>query len=116
MRRQVLVLFIGLGIVLMLSNCVLAQNLKIADCQFDTQSMGMFHYAGVEGVVQNVGSKTVSFATIKVNFYDSNNTVVGRDLQTISDLGPGEKWRFKLYYTYRGPEQVVTSYKIWIRE
>ncbi len=65
----------------------------------------------VTGTARNVSSSNLSYAEIRVKWYDSAGTLLETSLDNINDLGPGETWRFEVIYF--GSEKNV-SYKIGI--
>ena len=52
----------------------------------------------VEGIAQNTGDKRLSYAEVRVRFYDSDGTLLDTSIDNTNDLDPGMKWRFKVYY------------------
>ena len=52
----------------------------------------------VVGTAENVASKQLSYAEIKVKFYDKDNALIDTSLDNINDLDVGEKWKFKVIY------------------
>jgi hypothetical protein len=50
----------------------------------------------IAGSATNVGSKLIGDAFVKFNLYDKDNAVVGQSMDKVSNLQPGETWRFRL--------------------
>ena len=65
----------------------------------------------VVGQAKNTGSKSLSYAEIRVKFYDADGNLLGSSFDNINDLGAGETWRFKVIYMGMDTEK-VSSYKI----
>lgn len=53
----------------------------------------------VIGTILNKSSKTCTFATININLMDKKGDRVGSTSDSITNLGPGEKWKFKALVT-----------------
>ncbi|WP_456327009.1 FxLYD domain-containing protein [Palaeococcus sp. (in: euryarchaeotes)] len=56
----------------------------------------------VEGVAKNNGDKRLSYAEVRVKFYDKDNNVLGNSIDNVLDLDPGQTWKFKIYYFGEG--------------
>lgn len=54
------------------------------------------YFASVEGTTKNVGSYTLDYAEIKAKFYSSGGFLLSSDFTNITDLSPGEVWRFEV--------------------
>jgi len=65
--------------------------------------------AVVKGKAKNVGSTTIGFGRITVEFYDASGTLLDTETATKSNLVAGKTWSFKLTYT---EGQNVDSYEI----
>jgi len=67
----------------------------------------------VKGTAKNVSSSTLSYAEVKVKFYDAAGTLLGTSLDNINDLGAGETWSFEVMYLDIDIQKVA-SYKIGV--
>ena len=54
--------------------------------------------AMVTGTARNVGTTNLTYAEIRVKWYDSTGTLLTTSLDNIADLAPGESWRFEVVY------------------
>ncbi|MBU4189687.1 MAG: FxLYD domain-containing protein [Candidatus Thermoplasmatota archaeon] len=76
-----------------------------------------YGWAGLEitvtGVAKNIGEEQLSWAEVKVKWYDANGTLLGTDTDSIQDLDAGESWNFEVpCIAYGFEEEDVASYKI----
>ena len=55
----------------------------------------------VKGQVQNTGSSTIRYATVKINFYKDKNLVY-RGSTTLTNMAPGEIKNFEIEYQGSG--------------
>jgi len=67
----------------------------------------------IKGTAKNVSSSNLSYAEIKVKFYDAAGNLIDTSLDNINDLGPGETWKFEVMYLGMDTEN-VKSYKIGV--
>ena len=67
----------------------------------------------VAGTAENTGSSSLIYAEIRVKFYDKNGALDSTSIDNINDLGPGEKWNFKVMY-FGTSSGNVDNYKIAI--
>ncbi|GAI32494.1 unnamed protein product [marine sediment metagenome] len=67
----------------------------------------------VKGTAKNVSSSTLSYAEVRVKFYDAAGTLLSTSLANINDLSAGETWSFEVMYLDIDIEK-VTSYKIGV--
>lgn len=78
-------------------------------------TLGKEEYGGYIVTGSATATKDLSYAEIKVKYYDETGALVGSDYTNIVDITAGEPWKFKVY----GPtdENVrVTDYKIAVGE
>ena len=61
---------------------------------------------------KNTGTKTLSYATIDVKFKDDEGKVLNTSFDSITDLAPGEIWRFEVLYLGTQDISEVKSYEI----
>ena len=66
----------------------------------------------VKGEAKNTGTKTLSYATIDVKFKDDEGKVLNTSFDSITDLAPGEIWRFEVLYLGTQDISEVESYEI----
>jgi len=59
---------------------------------------GEFGNLVITGTAENVGGKQLSYAEIRVKFYDEDNSLIDTSLDNINDLGAQEKWKFEVMY------------------
>jgi hypothetical protein len=85
-----------------------SKNLEILDHHMET---GEFGNLIIKGTAKNIGSSSLSYAEVRVKFYDKEGTLLDTSLDNINDLGPGETWNFKDMYLGTDTEN-VDSYKI----
>lgn len=85
-----------------------SKNLEILDHHMET---GEFGNLIISGTAKNIGSSSLSYAEVRVKFYDKEGAVLDTSLDNINDLGPGETWNFKVMYFGMDTEN-VDSYKI----
>jgi hypothetical protein len=78
-----------------------------------SMSRGEYGNLVVKGTAKNVASSTLSYAEVRVKFYDAAGTLLNTSLANINDLGPGETWSFQVMY-FGTDEDKVTSYKIGV--
>ena len=84
------------------------KNLEILDHHMET---GQFGNLIIKGTAKNIGSHSLSYAEVRVKFYDKEGTLLDTFLDNINDLGPGETWKFQVMYPGMDTEN-VDSYKI----
>lgn len=85
-----------------------SKNLEILDHHMET---GEFGNLIISGTAKNIGSSSLSYAEVRVKFYDKEGAVLDTSLDNINDLGPGETWNFKVMYFGMDTEK-IDSYKI----
>ena len=85
-----------------------SKNLEILDHHME---IGEFGNLIIKGSAKNIGSSSLSYAEVRVKFYDKEGAVLDTSLDNINDLGPGETWNFKVMYFGMDTEN-VDSYKI----
>jgi len=85
-----------------------SKNLEILDHHLE---IGEFDIMYVRGTAKNTGSSSLSYAEVRVKFYDKEGAVIDTFLDNINDLGPGEVWNFEVMYPGTDVEK-VDSYKI----
>jgi len=83
-------------------------DLEILEYHDEVDDFGLIH---IRGKAKNVGSKALSYAEIRVKFYDVDGALLSTDIDNVNDLGPGEIWNFDVLYT-GGEESKVATYKI----
>jgi hypothetical protein len=86
-----------------------ANNLQILEHHMEKPQYGM---VSVAGTVQNIGSSTISYGSVRVRFYDKNGVLVGDGLANIDDLNPGQKRAFEAFYLGLDPTNSIYSYQI----
>ena len=84
------------------------KNLEILDHHMET---GQFGNLIIKGTAKNMGSHSLSYAEVRVKFYDKKGALLDTSLDNINDLGPGETWIFKVMYFGMDTEK-IDSYKI----
>ena len=84
------------------------KNLEILDHHMET---GQFGNLIIKGSAKNIGSYSLSYAEVRVKFYDKEGAALDTSLDNINDLGPGETWKFQVMYFGTDTEN-VDSYKI----
>jgi hypothetical protein len=67
----------------------------------------------VSGEAKNVGDSTLSYAEVKVKFYDGAGNLLDTWLDNINDLGAGQTWKFEVMYIGTHDEDVA-SYEIGV--
>jgi len=82
------------------------RELQILNHNFERSKSG-FSY--VTGTVKNVCDETLSYANLEVKFYDENGVLLATTVDNITDLDPGEFWKFKIRCW---DDENVDSYKI----
>ena len=55
-----------------------------------SMSTGQFGNLIIKGTAENVSSATLSYAEVKVKFYDADGALIDTSLDNINDLGAGE--------------------------
>lgn len=88
------------------------ETLEILTHEMQYEGGGWTYYATVVGTAKNVGTTRISHSSVKVKFYDPDGNLVGSGLDMVSDLDPGETWKFKVMCTALDEE--VESYKIGV--
>lgn len=68
---------------------------------------GEFEPISVEGVARNTGDSQLSYAEIRVRFYDSEGTLLESSIDNINDVDPGQQWRFEVVYPGMDGEEVA---------
>ena len=78
-----------------------------------SHSGGVTEYGSpmVTGTAKNISSYNLSYAEIRVKWYDAAGTLLDTSLDNINDLGPSETWSFKVIYF--GDEKNI-RYKIGV--
>ncbi|ODS36684.1 MAG: hypothetical protein A7315_14010 [Candidatus Altiarchaeales archaeon WOR_SM1_79] len=71
------------------------EKIKILDHEM---VRGEFGNLMVVGTAENVGDKQLSYAEIRVRFYDKDDVLLETFMDNINDVGPGQKWRFEVMY------------------
>lgn len=71
------------------------EQIKILEHKMTFNELGNLIIAGV---AQNVGEKQISYAEIRVRFYDKDDVLLGTSLDNINDVDPGQKWKFEVMY------------------
>ena len=87
-----------------------AEKLQILSHSMTT---GQFGNIIVKGTAKNISSSNLSYAEVKVKFYDAAGALIDTSLDNINDLGPGEIWNFEVMYLGMDTEN-VKSYKIGV--
>lgn len=64
----------------------------------------------VIGIAKNVCAYNLSYAEVRVKWYDDAGTLLDTSLDNINDLAPGETWQFEILYY--GLSQKVQKYRI----
>ena len=67
----------------------------------------------VQGTAENISSSNLSYAEVRVKFYDANGVLLDTSLDNINDLGPGQTWSFEVMYFGLDTEN-VKSYEIGV--
>ena len=86
------------------------EKLQILDHQMTTTEFGNII---VKGRAKNISSSNLSYASVKVKFYDASGTLLATSSDGISDLGLGETWSFSVMY-FGMDDENVKSYKIGV--
>jgi len=81
-------------------------NLPGEELQILSHSMTVHQFTGgmpqstavVRGRAQNVGSSTINFASIVVNYYDKNGNLLDTSSAIRQSLAPGEIWDFNVQF------------------
>ena len=89
-----------------------SEKLVILDHELQYEGSGWTFYATVVGTAKNVGTERISHSSVKVKFYDADGNLVGSGTDMVSDLDPGETWKFSAMCTTMDVE--VESYKIGV--
>lgn len=81
--------------------------------QILSHSMGTTDYGTpvVRGTAKNVSSSNLSYAEVRVKFYDAAGNLLDTSLDNVLDLGPGETWNFEVIYFGSGN---VKNYEIGV--
>lgn len=112
MGRAVRIVAVALMLVLPLCliGCAETQtndgNLPGEELQILSHSMTVHQFTGgmpqstavVRGRAQNVGSSTINFASIVVNYYDKNGNLLDTSSAIRQSLAPGEIWDFNVQF------------------
>ncbi|OBZ36076.1 FxLYD domain-containing protein [Methanohalophilus sp. DAL1] len=64
-------------------------DLEILDHQLQTGEYGTTSVVGTAKA-----NKDLSYAEVRVKFYDANGNLIGSSLDNINDIGAGESWSF----------------------
>ena len=86
------------------------EKLQIIDHHMTTSEYGSMI---VKGRAKNISSSNLSYASVKVKFYDASGTLLATSSDGISDLGLGETWSFSVMY-FGMDDENVKSYKIGV--
>lgn len=89
-----------------------AEKLEILEHELQYKGSGFYFTASVVGTAKNVGTKRISHSSVKVKFYDPEGNLIGSGADYVSDLDPGETWKFSVMCTTMNEE--VGSYKIGV--
>ena len=60
----------------------------------------------IVGKAKNVGNEQISYAEIRVKFYDTEDAVIGSSLDNINDLNSEQVWKFEVMYFSMETEEV----------
>jgi len=60
----------------------------------------------VTGTAKNVGNSQLSYAEIRVKFYDKDNNLLETFMDNVNDLDAGQTWKFKVLYPSMNVENV----------
>ena len=82
------------------------RQIQILNHSFE-RSKSDFSY--VTGTAKNVCDETLSYANLEVKFYDKNGVLLAITVANITDLDPGEFWKFRIRCW---DDENVDSYKI----
>ncbi|AKB41280.1 FxLYD domain-containing protein [Methanosarcina mazei] len=74
-------------------------------------SLGKEEYGGYMVTGSATANKDLSYAEVKVKYYDESGALVGSDFTNIVDLDAGETWNFKVYGPFDDSVR-VSDYKI----
>ena len=86
------------------------EDLEILSHSMSTTGFGNLM---VKGIAKNVSSSNLSYAEVKVKFYDAQGNLISTWLDNINDLGAGETWSFEVMYLGMDTEN-VKSYQIGV--
>ena len=65
----------------------------------------------ITGIAENTAGKQLSYAEIRVKFYDNKGELIGNSFDNINGLDSGEKWSFEVMYL--GPDNdEVNGYEV----
>ena len=110
-----LVLALAVGLPLGLVGCtkILSTTPPTEKLQILSHSMSIDEHGHpvVQGTAKNVSSTTLDMAFIEVKWYDASGAVIANGTDHISNLGPGEIWKFEIPCF----EENVQSYEVGVR-
>ncbi len=86
------------------------EKLEILSHSMSTTEFGLLV---IKGVAKNVSSSNLSYAEVRVKFYDAAGNLIDTSLDNINDLAAGETWSFEVMYFGMDTEN-VKSYKIGV--
>ena len=65
----------------------------------------------ITGIAENTAGKQLSYAEVRVKFYDTKGELIGNSFDNINGLDSGEKWNFEVMYL--GPDNdKVNGYEV----
>lgn len=67
----------------------------------------------VAGTAKNTTDEQLSYVEVRAKFYDDDGALLDSSLDNVTDLGPGERWRFEVPYPGIGEDAAaVARYKV----
>ena len=71
----------------------------------------------ITGIAENTANKQLSYAEIKVKFFDEEGVLIETFLDNINDLDSGEKWKFEVIYpgldSYKVKDYSIAVGSVW---
>ena len=65
----------------------------------------------ITGIAENTAGKQLSYAEVRVKFYDTKGELIGNSFDNVNGLSSGEKWNFEVMYL--GPDNdKVNGYEV----
>jgi hypothetical protein len=62
------------------------------------QEYGEYGNLIITGTAKNIGNKQLSYAEVRVKFYDKDDSLISNSLDNVNDLDAGETWKFEVVY------------------
>jgi len=80
-----------------------SEKIEILDHKIEYSEYGNLM---VVGTAKNVAGKKLSYAEIRVKFYDKSGALLETFMDNVNDLDAGQTWKFKILYPSMNVEEV----------